>query len=84
MTKIDHSGILNIGGHMTGSDLRTRRELLGMTQTELAERLWNDPARQAHIARWESGAIRITQARAEWLDRRLRDLEQRYGVKAKR
>jgi transcriptional regulator with XRE-family HTH domain len=62
---------------MTGKELRRRRVALGMTQTELAERLWNDPARQAHIARWENDSIRITQARSEWLDTRLRSLEGR-------
>ena len=66
---------------MTGSQLRTRRERLGMTQTELAERWWNDPARQSHIARWESGAIAITATRAAWIDARLRELEERHGIR---
>ena len=51
---------------MIGSQLRTRRERLGMTQTELAVRWWNDPSRQSHIARWESGAIAITTPRPVW------------------
>ena len=57
---------------MTGADLRQRRQALGLTQVALAELLH---CSQHDLSRWESGAIRITALRAEWLDRRLCEIE---------
>ena len=42
---------------MTGSELRARREALGMTQAELARRLG---VPQQHVSRWERGERGIT------------------------
>lgn len=57
---------------MTGPELRTRRQALGLTQRALAERLgipWNT------LARWERGELRIEHARL--LDLALEALERR-------
>lgn len=57
---------------MTPAALRERREALGLTQAQLAERL---RVRQHHLSRWETGAVPITDIRAAWLDRELSRLE---------
>ena len=59
---------------MTPVELRERREALGLTQAQLAERL---KVRQHHLSRWETGAVPITDLRAAWLDRELTRLETR-------
>jgi transcriptional regulator with XRE-family HTH domain len=41
---------------MTGSEMRGHREMLGLKQTELAERLGVHPMT---VSRWERGAVAI-------------------------
>lgn len=60
---------------MTPADLRSRRDALGLSQAQLAQRLG---VRQSEISRWETtgpSAQRITRQRAAWLDLELSRLE---------
>lgn len=66
---------------MTGDDLRGRRFALCLSQTALAEALGVD---QRMLSRWETGTSAITAVRAEWLDQRLRRLEQRQRRAARK
>ncbi len=55
---------------MTGDELRTRREKLGLTQTDLASKMGTT---QITISRWERDKLRIE--RPEMLDLALKALE---------
>lgn len=61
---------------MTGQELKERRQKLGLTQTDLANR-WKVP--QATISRWESGKHKIEHA--EILNDALKYLEKEYESK---
>lgn len=64
---------------MTGSQLRERRERLGLTQSALASKLGTN---QITISRWESEKLRIE--RPQMLDLALKALENEPQTRKRR
>jgi DNA-binding transcriptional regulator YiaG len=66
---------------MTAADLKHRRDRLGLTQSELAERLgvtWNT------VARWETDQRRIPELAVRLLDCLRREQRRRTPAREKR
>jgi DNA-binding transcriptional regulator YiaG len=67
--------------NMTAADLKHRRDRLGLTQSELAERLgvtWNT------VARWETDQRRIPELAVRLLDCLQREQRRRTPAREKR
>jgi len=62
---------------MTPTDLRTRREALGLSQRQLGAMLWDNPqSGRVTVVSLETGHTPISKRMAAWLDQELRRLEQ--------
>ena len=66
---------------MTPEELKQRRQMLGLTQTELSA-LIGIP--QNTISRWEIGRIPIGEPRSTWLDVEMAKLKRKPGRPSKR
>lgn len=65
---------------MTGSELKQRRDSLGLTQSQLAELLG---VRQSAVSTWESGAAPIPHYRARLIEIDLKRVRPRKRVETR-
>lgn len=70
LASIEQHGKAPRAAHMNGKKLRERRERLGLTKAQLADKLGKTPHT---VSRWERGQIRF--GHAGWLDWRLGKIE---------
>jgi hypothetical protein len=61
---------------MTPSDLKRRREALGLTQPQLGAKLWDNPqSGRVTVVSLESGRTPMSKRMSAWLDQELTRLE---------